>query len=163
VTLSIGVFALLTQVSDVSVARVGADSQLNCKARSRADELHHEASGLRVKGPLHRNTHYRRPCRCKRGPRTSLRFHRSQEPGEPLPGAGEQRLTRGLLAPPAISSHGGLRTLAPGVRRATIMGPPSANLHRNGRRPHACFLKAICRGLTQILEPPRWLVRSGPR
>jgi hypothetical protein len=30
--------------------------------------------------------------------------------------------------PPAVSSFGGLRTPAPGVRRATIMGPASANL-----------------------------------
>src|SRR6266849_2523141 len=33
--------------------------------------------------------------------------------------------------PPHSISIGGLRTPAPGVRRAAIMGPPSANLHRS--------------------------------
>src|SRR5882724_265335 len=34
--------------------------------------------------------------------------------------------------PPRSISLGGLRTPAPGVRRAAIMGPPSANLHNKG-------------------------------
>ena len=37
--------------------------------------------------------------------------------------------------PPAVSSLGGLRTPAPRARRATVMGPPSANLH-NSRLMH---------------------------
>ena len=41
-------------------------------------------------------------------------------------------MTHDLATPPAVSSFGGLRTPAPGVRRATIMGPASENLHTSG-------------------------------
>ena len=41
--------------------------------------------------------------------------------------------------PPAVSSLGGLRTPAPRAGRATVMGPPSANLHRTGRSPAVAF------------------------
>jgi hypothetical protein len=34
--------------------------------------------------------------------------------------------------PPHSISLGGLRTPAPGARRATVMGPASANLHTSG-------------------------------
>ena len=34
-----------------------------------------------------------------------------------------------------LSSLGGLRTPVPRARRATIMGPPSANLHKGRTRP----------------------------
>jgi hypothetical protein len=48
--------------------------------------------------------------------------------------------------PPAVSSLGGLRTPAPRAGRATVMGPPSANLHRNGTRcPHTYRHKPACR------------------
>jgi hypothetical protein len=43
--------------------------------------------------------------------------------------------------PPAVSSLGGLRTPAPRAGRATVMGPPSANLHNSGRS-----LKVFTRG-----------------
>ena len=46
--------------------------------------------------------------------------------GAQIPIAHRGRPTRSI---PAVSSLGGLRTPAPGVRRATIMGPASANLH----------------------------------
>jgi hypothetical protein len=36
--------------------------------------------------------------------------------------------------PPAVSSLGGLRTPAPRAGRATVMGPPPANLHISGSR-----------------------------
>ena len=43
-----------------------------------------------------------------------------------------QRLTRHLATPPAVSSFGGFWDAGPGVRRATFMGPASANLHITG-------------------------------
>src|SRR6266699_2469257 len=55
------------------------------------------------------------------------------------------------LTPPAVSSLGGLRTPAPGVRRATVMGPASANFHNSGRsrefrfRPTADSRRLKCR------------------
>ena len=49
--------------------------------------------------------------------------------GQPL--SRESTLILGADAP-AVSSLGGLRTPAPGVCRATITGPASANLHTTG-------------------------------
>jgi hypothetical protein len=40
---------------------------------------------------------------------------------------------------PAISSFGGLRTPAPGVRGAVIMGPASENLHKTGPPSNVAF------------------------
>lgn len=39
----------------------------------------------------------------------------------------------------AAATLGGLRTPAPGARRATVMGPPSANLHKSRLPKGTCF------------------------
>jgi hypothetical protein len=62
-------------------------------------------------------------------PKPSLNAPRQQTASDEIPIAAD---ARPLHTIPAVSSLGGLRTPAPGVRRAAIMGPPSANLHTSG-------------------------------